>query len=737
MRRARAPFFARLGLVAALVAGASVASRPARASAEFTHASLLSGTAQMQFEEANAPALSADGSYAVFQGELAGASGVYRRDLQSGAIVQVAGADAAAPSVSADGRYVAFTTTANLDPGAEPATDLGCPQVYVRDMDVPPGGLGEYTLATELNETSEGITYEGGCGKSRPGSIDGAQAAAGVALSGDGRHVVFTVLSGSNLEGPGTSSGEVAVRDLDAHTTTLVTATPEGHPVPEGGAFPSIESLVEGSIEPVGLERSQFRYGDQAAASTAAISADASTVAWLGTNVQAQVSPLEAEREPRLQAPLMFGREAEPLWRRVANGPGAVTRRLLAGAGLDFFYGRANEPTNPVLSGALVGKQGPVFIPPVLSGDGRTVAMVASAPPPSVEPSLTERVSPLSELNTDAYAVRVDEGGGNATVATALTEISSYALPNSAIEDVKDVAISPDGTRVGFDTARTQLKLPALSLISPSSAFTQTAETYEANLELGTLQRVTSTYDGSEPNGEAGLLSLSDGQGGAGGATTVAFASQATNLFFGDGVAAWEVYAAAETPSQAAAAPEELGPVPNPQLPSPAWMLSASVTAEPDGSALVVASTPGAGKLAVKAGAQLPRVAAKVARRRPRAKRARKSSIAAVASTRTAAHGKPKRQKRGGKKSSGTVIPSRTVATTGATARGAEVVRVRVRVGAAYKALVAGHEGLYAVLRITFAAPGHKTLLEEVPVTFRLTRHRRATRRVTHKRVKR
>ncbi|HEY2281974.1 MAG TPA: hypothetical protein VGH60_00300 [Solirubrobacteraceae bacterium] len=734
MRRARASLFTGLGLVVVLVALTCLIPR---ARAEFTHASLLSGTAQMQFEEANAPALSADGRYAVFQGRLAGASGVYRRDLQSGAIAQVAGADAAAPSVSADGRYVAFTTTADLDPGAEPAVDGGCPQVYVRDMDVPPGEPGEYTLATELNETSEGIAYEGGCGTSGPGSIDGAQAAAGVALSADGRHVVFTVLSESNLEGPGTAPGEVAVRDLDAHTTTLVTITSEGRPVAGGGAFPSTESLADGNTEPVGLTTPQFRYGDQAAASTAAISADASTVAWLGTNVQAQVPPIEAEREPRLRAPLMFGREAEPLWRRVANGQSAVTRRLLAGAGLDFFYSRANEPTNPVLAGSLVGNQGSVFIAPVLSGDGRTAAMIASAPPPSVEPSLTERVNPLSGLNTDAYAVRVDEGAESAAAVTPLTEITSYALPNNAIEDVKDVAISPDGTRVAFDTARTQLRLPALSLISPPSAFTQTAETYEANLELGTLQRVTSTYDGSEPGGDAGLLSLSGGQGGAGGATTVAFASRATNLFFGDGVPAWEVYAASEIPSQAAAAPEEIGPAPNPQLPSPTWTLSATATAEPDGSALVVALTPGAGRLAVRAGAQLPRVAAKTAHRRLRAKRARISSIATAASTPTVVHGKPKRREHAGKKSVGTAIAPRTVADVGATARGAQEVRVRVRVGAAYRALVAGYEGLYAVLRITFAAPGHKTLLEEVPVTFRLTQHERASGRVTHKRVKR
>ena len=101
------------------------------ARADFAQAMLVSGSRQQQFNEANAPALSADGRYAVFQGRLAGVPGVYRRDLLTGEVELVVGAfallpgaspaqraldapDAAVPSVSADGRYVAFTTTADL-----------------------------------------------------------------------------------------------------------------------------------------------------------------------------------------------------------------------------------------------------------------------------------------------------------------------------------------------------------------------------------------------------------------------------------------------------------------------------------------------------------------------------------------------------------------------------------------------------------------------------------------------
>ena len=85
-------------------------------------------------------------------------------------------------------------------------------------------------------------------------------------------------------------------------TTTLVTETPSGEPVAGGGAFPDVYTLTETRARsgPVGLSEQEQEYGDQAAGSTAAISADGSTVAWLGMNVSEQVSSTEAQRDPQL-----------------------------------------------------------------------------------------------------------------------------------------------------------------------------------------------------------------------------------------------------------------------------------------------------------------------------------------------------------------------------------------------------------------------------------------------------
>jgi hypothetical protein len=669
-------------LPAALLA---LAFASAPAGAEFTHATLLSGTSKpqfeepMQFEEANEPAVSGNGQYVAFQGVLDSRSGVYRRNLETGEVQFVAG-NAAAPSISKEGRYVAFTSACD---------------VYRRDMDLAEGEPGSLVVVSALNGSDE---VTSGC----------SQAAPAVAMSADGEKVVFTVDSESNLAGPGTPPSQVAVREIGTKTTTLVSVTPEGKPTPEGGAYPSRYSLAVLKEPLVGGQTDQPPYGDQPTASTAAISADGSTVAWLGTNVPAQVpsSAAEIERGVRSKStgglPDPVGSEAEPLWRRIGDGEAAVTRRLLAGSGLDFFYGRGQTAGPSVLSGSLIEEQRPDFLAPVLSENGETVALLANAPSPALETGLHEiQGLQLSELFTDAYAVRVDDNPAVAPEVIPLTGFASYDAPEIATEDVKDVAISPDGTRVAFDTSRTPLESPSLNLISPSAIFTGDPGIYEANLALGTLQRVSAAYDGSEPNGGAGLLSFS-GQG-----TTLAFASRATNLFFGDAVPAWEVYSAEELPSSGQPAPTQIGPAP-PPLPVPSeWVLSATATAQPDGSVLLDAQVPGAGRLGVQALAQLP------------------APVARGAHVKTKARVRVKRAKAGKSKTGKSRGPARaslltrSVAAAGMAAGGASEIVLHLQVDAAYRSLLSSRDGLYVVLRVTFAVPGHATLVREIPVTLR------------------
>jgi hypothetical protein len=676
---------------------------PARAHADFTPPMLLSGAGQIEFTEASSPAVSQDGRYVVFQGIIGEIAGVFRRDIETGEVEPVAttyagegsalgapsealSAEGAAPSVSAEGRYVAFTTGTDLNQAEEPSADRGYPEVWVRDMDKPPNEVGAYKLA------SAGIIFEPEPGEGA-GAPSGAQAAPGVALSADGQRVVFTVLSRSNLDdGRPTPPSQVAVRDLKTNTTILVSATPEGGATPGGGAYPSTYSEAYFN-RASGTTSIEGAFADQATASSAAISADGSTVAWLGTDVAAQTGEANMWENP--------GAEVEPLWRRVAGGP---TKRLLAGAGLDFLYFPPEiEPERPVRSGALVSSDDQEFVPPVLSENGDTVALLANAPPPAGVASARLSLDPEAP-DSDAFVVHVEDSTAT-PVVTPITTTPNYDAAPGAVGDITDIAISPNGTRVAFETDRTQIVSPSLALISPPNRYSRVFEPYEANLALGTLQRMIATYDGSEPDDQSALLSFSgDGQ-------TLVFASQAVNLFYGDAVEASEIFVVDELASSTEVAPSLQELPPPATVPVPDWLLSATAEAQPDGEVTLDAQVPGAGTLAVSANAQLPRaLSSRASRRGPRASHVVNKRGAAASGSKT------KAAKQG---HDGVVMQKRTVAHAAMVADGPAELELKMWVLSAFSALVSARTGLYAILRVAFTAPGHPTLFQDIPVTFR------------------
>ncbi|MCL2769339.1 MAG: hypothetical protein FWD42_04430 [Solirubrobacterales bacterium] len=753
---------AKLVAACALALGGAPLALSPPASASFAAAGVISGTAAQQFEEARAPALAAAGGYVAFQGSLAGVSGVWRRNLGDGAIEAVATAhdandpqlgapdaalaapDAAAPSISAEGRYVAFTTTADLDPehaaadGApegEPAADTGCPEVYVRDMERQPGQEGAYLLASALDGSGRGIAFSSCSEGGGAFAIAGAQAAPAVAISADGSEVAFTVLSESNLfsypgaPGRPTPPSQVAVRNLRTDTTTVVSVTPggegspAGEPAPGGGAFPSQASEGVGSLRIV-----SGQLGDELTASTAAISGDGGTVAWLGTDVPEQVSGSGPEIETGIGGAESGALEAEPLWRHIAGGSAAFTRRLLVDAGLDFFYNRG-ELGEVVRGGSFVATgDAPLFLPPALSEDGDTVAVVADAPSPAALRGV--ELGGVFPPQSDAYAVRVSDAASVAPQVVPLTETRDYDMPSGAPTGgfVKDVAVSPDGERVAFDSGREAMTLPALVQVSPPAGGSQA---YLANLARGTLERASVAWNGEPAGGEMELLSLD-------GAHALVFASSATNLFYGDAIQAPEVYLAEELPAEEPPASEQLQATPLEALPQPRWVLDATATTQGDGSVLVRVHTPGAGRLAVHARAQLPArrrspAGAPAGGRRARRSRSPRRSthsaprraarrVAARHSARAAA-----RRRERGRAGAGT-LTTRTVAGGVAAAQAAATMQLRLRAASSDRSYVDGAHGLYAILHITFAAPGQRTLSVEVPATFHRTGKRRRGR---------
>src|SRR6201999_3533669 len=105
---------------------------------------------------------------------------------------------------------------------------------------------------------------------------------------------------------------QIYLRDLDAKATTLVSVARDplsgqmepGVPVPDGAVMDSANMIG------------------------AAISGDGTTVAWIGAHLPAQV-PLLADEEAEILEDDAGSRPYdEPLWRRVADGPLAPTRRI-------------------------------------------------------------------------------------------------------------------------------------------------------------------------------------------------------------------------------------------------------------------------------------------------------------------------------------------------------------------------------------------------------------------------
>ncbi len=201
------------------LAGAGVAMLAAASGARadvFSPISLVSygavGDAEFvqQVEYAHDSAVSANGRYVAFDGSIGGVTGVWRRDLATNVIEQVAGGDAAMPSISEDGRYVSFTTNEGASlpeitherPDADAHTEAV--NVYRRDMDnQPAAAAGEeadrapaqraFLAASVPAGSVEPLRYAGA------GNSGGSYAAGRSAMSADGDEVAFVTAAVSDM----------------------------------------------------------------------------------------------------------------------------------------------------------------------------------------------------------------------------------------------------------------------------------------------------------------------------------------------------------------------------------------------------------------------------------------------------------------------------------------------------------------------------------------------------------
>ena len=767
LRRACAP-----ALLALILAGTSWAvAAPAAEADLFGGISLasvgsLGGGPPQQAEYARDAAVSGDGRYVAFDGSVGGVGGVWRWDRNSDQLQQVAGGDAEVPSISGDGRYVSFTTNEGASlpaithdrPLAEPHREAV--EVYVRDMAIPPlesaaeeaelrpqPGERAFVAASAPSGSAEPLTF------SEAGTTLGASAAGRSSISADGNEVAFVTTAVSDLvEGtpgePSTPPLQVAVRYLGSQITRLVSEeyVPlkglwTGKPVsarPEGMTFGAV---YPGSSTQLGFKPPPTNgnwVGDPPPG--ASISADGSTVAWMGEDIGAQAPMLPGEQPSPLYT--------EPLWRRIASGSETRTERVTGGS----------EPANPAclvggegsLPAAAVQSladpcQGPFEVQltarsngsrgiwseaeggnadfvPRLSADGRRVAFIATAPPTGFGTGLTG--NPEGE-QSDLYTADMSAGLSRRSAITPLTQIagSGYA----AAGEINDLAVSPDGAQVAFTTRRTVFRLGFPALVSPALPEPGESELFDADLQNGTLTQVTRGAGGEasfqphptkhsgggaegeeDPYGNDQYMGAESPSFSADG-QLIAFSSTASNLVYGDGNTPTplpptegpfdgsDAFLVARIPFVSLPTPNSVSPPPVTVI-TPEWQLGASAVSRRDGTVLLYLSLPGRGAVRVAARSPVP-----VLRRR-------------------ASHGT-----HGGRRASRTVL-TRTVASSSRTlgARSGEIATVVVRLGTAYAGLAARNGGLSAVLAISFSAPGHPTLRQSLRVNFARKQHRAA-----------
>jgi len=534
----------------------------------FGSTELLSSSLSEQAEYAHNPSISGNGRYVVFEGSVGGVSGIWRRENKpGGALQQVAGGDAELPSISEDGRYISFTTNEGSrlsaitdDEPVAPAEAYEPPNVYVRDMEAAPSQEGSFVLASAEDGSPNELAYEESAEERERGQY-GSMAAARSALSADGKRVAFVTSAPSNLAGPGakTPALQVAVRDLETEETQLVSVAYDpvtGAPAvnPETGRpepVPGRAVYTEGEVPPPFQKTPFYRLPNVAGAS---ISADGSTVAWMGHDLGQQVPTLSGEK--------LEGQGGAPLWRRVVGGEREPTREVTGGAdpenpacaaSLESHLPSSESLTDPCqgpFQGGLVYESSPgVSTDPVpqLSADGYTVAFLAND-------ALVSQGADYGTTHsaTDLYVADMHAGLTRVQALRQLTEIAS-GDPEDYLADasILDVAVSPNGEQVAFTTMRTDFPLGSLTYVSVPSAVAGLAEVFNVDLTNNTLTRVTHGYNGAatahpynetlaagKPDpyitdffAEDGALSPSFSDN----SDQLAFSSTASNIVFGDG----------------------------------------------------------------------------------------------------------------------------------------------------------------------------------------------------------
>jgi hypothetical protein len=542
-------------------------------------------------------------------------------------------------------------------------------------------------------------------------------------LSASGREVAFETTTISNLanpartepdavEAPETPADEIAVRYLDTDTTALVSARYDpstGGPQLNAAGLPEptpASAEAEGSygaVYPSGAQTPEFPIGTTYAG--ASLSADGSTVAWMGQQI-AQQAPVLSGADPADEA-----RYNEPLWRRIGEGELAPTRRVTGGSDPTDpqcqASGEARLTEPPTLADPCQGpfetQSGRNREPgiwssgsdevaqdylPSMSADGNVVAFLANAR----EIASGEELN-AAEDSSDLYVVNMSNGLTRVEATRRLTELAGGSKGNEARNaPIIDFGVSPDGSQLAFSTKRTVFPLGSPTFISAPAAVAGAPELYDVDLADDTLTRVTHGFAGELSESES-KPTFTESPSFDGDGNLLAFSSTSDNLVYGDGNNGGDAFVIARKQfetlpggSQISAAP------PNAPL-APSWALGATALSRRDGTVLLEVLVPGAGTLRATAQSDV-RIRVK-----QRAKSKRRGHAGSAGRART-------------------TVATRVVASTYKSPSAVGIIAVTLKLGRSYSSLASARGGLSSSVRLTFTAAAHAELKQSVEVTF-------------------
>jgi hypothetical protein len=339
---------------------------------------------------------------------------------------------------------------------------------------------------------------------------------------------------------------------------------------------------------------------------------------------------------------------------------------------------------------------------PQLSANGQSVAILSTQPAMGQDPDcFNDACGQGDPQTTNAYIVNMADGLSRSAALTRLTEWAANSFSQTPLSgSVDDIAISPDGDRVAFVTARSVFPFSPPALTTPQLISGTVEQLYVADLTDGTLQAATIGYDGLPANRPVMEPSFSANYG------PIAFASAATNLVYGafsDVGGGYQVFTMTELKPPAIPGVTYISPPPPNPAVVPDWELSATAERGPHGSILLWVSVPGAGRLAATADANVP---------------IRRLGFSRARIARLESHGRK--------------VVKVTLARAEAGPGGAGVVELRLVPGDRYDRAI-GPRGLYATVRLTFAEVGQAPLAETLGVDFKGAGHNPRAKAQGHK----